>query len=121
MKEERSRRAFVVVCLSSKKRTRALAHSGLFLVFLTSYSLTSIVTMKFSLLAVLAATCAAPAAAEIYLKEQFNDDVSQLMSVASSVVEISRVTDFPPTFLAEKCKIRVHFSTGLYASCFSER
>ena len=37
-----------------------------------------VVTMKFSLLAVVAATCAAPAAAEIYLKEQFNDDVSHL-------------------------------------------
>jgi hypothetical protein len=32
--------------------------------------------MKFSLLAVLAASCVAPSAAEIYLKEQFNDDVS---------------------------------------------
>ena len=32
--------------------------------------------MKFSLLTVLAATCAAPGVAEVYLKEQFNDDVS---------------------------------------------
>jgi hypothetical protein len=33
--------------------------------------------MKFSLLAVLAAVSAAPAVAEFYIKEQFNDDVSQ--------------------------------------------
>jgi hypothetical protein len=33
--------------------------------------------MKFSLPAVIAATCAAPAVAEIYMKEQFNDDVSE--------------------------------------------
>lgn len=32
--------------------------------------------MKFSLLAVLAAASTAPAVAEFYLKEQFNDDVS---------------------------------------------
>ena len=31
--------------------------------------------MKFPLLAVIAATCAAPAAAEMYFKEQFNDEV----------------------------------------------
>jgi len=30
--------------------------------------------MKFSLLTILAATCAAPVTAEVYLKEQFNDD-----------------------------------------------
>lgn len=32
--------------------------------------------MKFSLLAVLSATCVAPGVAEVFLKEQFNDDVS---------------------------------------------
>ena len=32
--------------------------------------------MKFALPAVLAATCAAPAVAEVFLKEQFNDEVS---------------------------------------------
>jgi len=32
--------------------------------------------MRFSLLAVLAAACAAPSSAEVYFKEQFNDDVS---------------------------------------------
>ena len=45
--------------------------------------------MKFSLLAVLA-TCAAPAAAEIYLKEQFNDDVS-LIFVGSWASQVGGV------------------------------
>ena len=33
-------------------------------------------TMKFSLSAVLAAACVAPSVAEIFMKEQFNDNVS---------------------------------------------
>ena len=43
--------------------------------FVTLLSL--LIKMKFSLLAVVAATCAAPTGAEFFLKEQFNDDVSQ--------------------------------------------
>ena len=34
--------------------------------------------MKFALPAVLAATCIAPAVAEVFFKEQFNDDVSDV-------------------------------------------
>eukprot|EP00980_Cylindrotheca_fusiformis_P003176 scaffold721_cov131-Cylindrotheca_fusiformis.AAC.66 len=36
-------------------------------------------TMKFALPVVIAATCAAPVAAETFIKEQFNDDVSQIL------------------------------------------
>jgi hypothetical protein len=39
--------------------------------------------MKFSLFAVLAATCASPAVAEVFFKEQFNDDVSVEIVVLS--------------------------------------
>lgn len=35
--------------------------------------------MKFALPAVLAATCIAPAVAEVFFKEQFNDDVSDVI------------------------------------------
>ena len=37
--------------------------------------------MKFSLVAVLAATCASPTLAEFFFKEQFNDDVSAQLVV----------------------------------------
>lgn len=45
-------------------------------VYLQPHS-TKVNKMKFSLPAVIAATCAAPAFAEIFMKEQFNDDVSE--------------------------------------------
>lgn len=41
----------------------------------THYYANNFSQMKFSLCAVVAATCAMPGAAEVFLKEQFNDDV----------------------------------------------
>jgi hypothetical protein len=43
--------------------------------------------MKFSLLTVLAAASTAPAVAEFYLKEQFNDDVSNAESLRAVVAK----------------------------------
>ena len=54
-------------------------------------------TMKFSLLALLASVAVGPAAAEIYLKEQFNDDVS-LFSIVRLVVDKNKASQkfLPP-------------------------
>lgn len=74
-------------------RLQALAQSFplifLSVLGLSHFQLVQFFTMKFSLLAVLA-TCAAPAAAEIYLKEQFNDDVS-LIFVGSWASQVGGV------------------------------
>jgi hypothetical protein len=59
--------------------------------------------MKFSLPAVIAATCAAPAVAEIFLKEQFNDDVS------AKILPIHYQRSWWSSFSQENVKICVDF------------